>query len=77
MTPVLFSPLDRAVLLVKRDHTLGTILERLRAALDREVARRHLHLGRHAAHEVHEVARLCRTASRREFLQRRNRSALP
>jgi acyl-CoA synthetase (AMP-forming)/AMP-acid ligase II len=29
MTPVLFNPLDRAVLLVKRDHTLGTILERL------------------------------------------------
>ena len=29
MAPVLFSPLDRAVLLVKRDHTLGTILERL------------------------------------------------
>jgi long-chain acyl-CoA synthetase len=29
MTLVLFNPVDRAVLLVKRDHTLGTILERL------------------------------------------------
>jgi acyl-CoA synthetase (AMP-forming)/AMP-acid ligase II len=29
MTAVLFNPVDRAVLLVKRDHTLGTILERL------------------------------------------------
>src|SRR4051812_21751045 len=29
MSGVLFNPLDRAVLLVKRDHTLGTILERL------------------------------------------------